>query len=171
MKIIKFPSNLDHRKLKAEVVKLNFKLDGSGAEMTFDQGSKIPSHINREIKLAIEEIASIRGLTPISLMINKLANPVVVPFHRDFLPPSPKQRKYPVLERWHLPVIINPKCFWEDEVNGIILMKERFWYGPMPYWKMHRVGNNGGYSRFHLIVDLDTDIPIGQYDEQIRGEW
>jgi hypothetical protein len=154
-------SSVDLNPLRAEIEKLNCKVDGSGALMAFDPCKGIPDL--PEISKAVTEIARMRGLTPLHVMANVLPAGCVVGYHRDWLTPSPLQGERPRLERWHLAVTTNPQALWQDEHNPSLHMEEGHWYGPLMYWRLHSVSNLGPTARLHLVVDLDCPEPLGAY--------
>lgn len=113
---------------------------------------------------ALEEIKELRDRDVLHIMVNRLLPGVDVPVHRDFLLPTPLQnRKHPTIERWHLPVVTNDGCLWWDEFTGNVHFPLGMWTGPVPYWTRHKVCNNGQTERIHLVVDLDTENHLGEY--------
>lgn len=165
--MIQIASYCDVQKLFEEVSQLPTTKDGSEALMAFPPSGGIPEVLHNcpEIQRALKEIAASRRLNPLHVMMNILPPHVRVPIHRDFLNDSPLQGRYPRLERWHLPIKVNPPgSWWWDELWGGRLLTTGFWFGPMPYWKKHYVENHGDQARYHLVVDLDTPDPLGHYD-------
>ncbi len=161
-------SFVDPDKLLADVEKLSFWLDGSGAEMAVVPNGGLPDEIKSltYVMRALYEVESYRQLKVIHVMVNKLKPGVNVPVHRDFLLPTPLQpRKWPTIERWHLPVTTNDLCYFWAFGEGDKQLPLRFWTGPVPYWKNHQVVNNGKTERIHLVVDLDTAQHLGEYSE------
>jgi hypothetical protein len=159
-------SGLDVDVIFEAVQRLSFWLDGSGAEMAIAPNGGIPNEVSNDpgLKAALEEIARLRNLSVLHIMVNKMKPNVRVPIHRDFLLPTPLQkRNHPTIERWHLPIVTNDDCTWWDEVSGIYRMKPGFWHGPVPYWLKHQVTNDGQTERIHLVIDLDTPDLIGEY--------
>jgi hypothetical protein len=158
-------------KLKEEATALTFNLDGSGAEMANGVGV-IPPWLNSSdhLRQAVSEIARLRKLSAIHVMLNRLPPGVVVDRHRDWVPATPLQKDRPTLERWHLPLITNLECWWwDEEENRKLYMQPGVFYGPVPYWKIHQVGNEGTMPRIHLVVDLDCAERIGHYEEELFG--
>ena len=157
-------SKINLNKLLAELGQLRFWVDGSGAEMSVIQSGGLPFKSPTIIE-AIKEISDHRSIPALHMMVNRLPPGVTTPKHVDFLKPSTHQPKYPILERYHLPIITNPSAYYwnEDEPESKIHMKAGFWYGFIKYWRLHEVGNLGDTERIHLIVDLDSPTPIGSY--------
>lgn len=155
--------------LRIEVEMLDFNLDGSGAEMAFPPSSELPPESFMEpfplIYEMVMEIAYHRQLQPIHMMINRLKPGVIVPKHRDWLRNQPKD--IVKIERWHLPVATNGRCWWWDESMGECrwIMPAGSWHGPVPFWLQHQVGNEGTTDRIHLIVDLQAKEEVGRYAE------
>lgn len=165
-------SSLSLSALATEIPKLDFHLDGSGAEMAFRPSHGIPVWLSNghfpTIAAAISEIAALRGLPPVNLMVNRLAPGVDVPVHRDWLLPTPMQLHKPTVERWHLPISTNPDAqFWERGV-GYTHMPLGVWGGPVRYWNYHSVRNFGTTERVHLVVDLDSPVRMGEYEEDFQ---
>lgn len=124
-------------------------LDGSQALMAHGQFDPFPSWALRcpNLLFAVNEIALSKDGTANNLMINLLKPGVIVPIHTDNVPKRPK--------RWHLPLITNTKSWWWDAgTNQKEYMEVGTWYGPLPYWLNHQVGNEGDTDRIHLVVDL-----------------
>lgn len=148
--------------------RLSFWLDGSGAEMAVVPNGGIPLCVRDDptFVAALEEIKMLRGRDVLHIMVNRLLPGVDVPVHRDFLLATPLQsRNHPTIERWHLPVVTNADAQWWDEDFGFYFMEPGFWYGPVPYWRRHKVYNKGHTERIHLVVDLDTGEHIGEYSD------
>jgi len=152
-----------------EISKLEYQLDGSGARMYLPQSTRIQDMMGTLIRYpnlidAIKELEQMRGDAAIYLTINHLPPGVTVPIHTDTLKDTTYQKRTPKqvvrVERWHLPVWTNPECWWWDEHNRRINMRAGHWYGPMPYWINHQVGNDGTDDRFHVVLDLDTITPV-----------
>lgn len=150
-----------------EIQQLEFKLDGSGAEMAFPPSGGIPAKLWNfpTLLAALEEIAVAREQKLLNLMINRLKPGVDVSVHRDWIKPTQYQPVKPTVERWHLAVITNPDAVFWLEKAGDFKIPQGFWYGPIPYWLNHTVYNKGTEDRIHLVVDLDTPTPIGKYAE------
>lgn len=136
-------------------------VDGTGVLMIQGQSKGIP-YFGTEIAKAVEEISSFRNQQPLHLMVNKIPPGIHVPKHRDWLLPA-KQGEKPTLERWHLPIQTSNEAGWWDEMNGEMIFDVGHWFGPMPYWLLHRVWNDSTIERIHLIVDLDTPERLGEY--------
>lgn len=120
-----------------------------------------------EIKTAVEEIASLRKLDAVYVMVNKMPPHQTIPVHQDWLEPTPLQPfKGPLIERWHLPLITNPWVLFYDSKEHPVgfHMPQGIWCGPVPYWNKHYVENFGTETRVHLIVDLDCPEPMGIYE-------
>lgn len=150
-------------KLLEEVGKLPFVNEGDYIEMACPQSRK---HLMAlpQINYAVSEIASLRKLSPVFVMVNRLLPRSETPEHQDWLDPTPLQRFHPLLERWHLPLQTNPACFFHTRHEQPIHFPLGTWTGPVPYWKHHWVSNKGSEVRIHLVVDLDTFEPIGEYE-------
>lgn len=164
------PSKANLKLISDEAAKLDYHVDNGNVHMGNGQGRGIPSGIHNlpGIGGAISEICGLRrNLTPVNVMINILKSGAPVPKHRDFIPPTKLQPVKPCIERWHLAIETNDKCFWWDEVNKNTHFPVGFWSGPVPYWTEHTVINNGTADRLHIIVDLDTSEKIGEYIEDI----
>lgn len=163
-----YTSVVDFASLIEDVRKLSFWIDGSGAEMAVVPNGGLPRCLTelRTVMTAIEEIESLTHLKVLHVMVNRLLPGVDVPVHRDFLLATPLQsRNHPTIERWHLPVVTNADAQWWDEDFGFYFMEPGFWYGPVPYWRRHKVYNKGHTERIHLVVDLDTGEHIGEYSD------
>lgn len=162
--IATIPSKLNLSLLRPEFLKLDYHVDDGNVHMANGQGRGIPSWVKQaEIGKAVQEISLLRKLPPVNVMINILKPGAPVPKHRDFIPPTQLQHDKPCIERWHLAVATNPDCYWWDEKSGDVEFPEGFWSGPVPYWLQHTFVNNGKSDRLHLIVDLDTPVPMGKY--------
>ncbi len=150
---------------EAEINKLRFTLDGSGAEMAFMPSSGISDAFKAcpELMKAVDEISKARKTPPLNVMLNRLGGGVIVPAHRDWLKPTKLQPENPIVERWHLPIITNGQAVWWDVWDGSRHLPQGIWFGPVPYWITHSVGNYGLEDRIHLVVDLDSPYPIGVY--------
>jgi len=162
--MISLKSELDLESLLKEIQKLNFWLDDTGTEMAKRQSEGLfTPDAYREICKACNEICNLRGIKPLQVMVNKMKPGVVVPYHRDYLKDTQKQGKYPCLERWHLPIVMNPVCRFLYKGELVINMKIGYWHGPIEYWRYHAVENLGVTERIHLVVDLDSER-IGNYE-------
>lgn len=103
---------------------------------------------------AVQEIATLRKQSVLNIMVNKLPAKVYIDPHVDPLPATKHQGALPRLERWHLPIVTDPKCL----LNGEHL-EPGFWHGYVKYWEPHDV-QGGDFDRIHLLVDLDTPTRI-----------
>lgn len=157
------------------------KLDDSGMWMSSKQGSMLPDLKEYpEIRRIIGELEEMTLQPAKHLMINTLPAGIIVPIHRDFLPGRCQvtRRKWPILSRWHFPVISNSKCWFWDERSGKHGMGLGDWFGPIGYWKPHQVANEGDCERVHLIVDLAINEEVlneliaqfGDYEENLAHE-
>lgn len=157
-------TQLDLAGIANEVLVLPFWVDGSQALMAVkpDGGLPIQSPL---VQAALQELARLRNTPALHIMVNLLPPGVVVGTHRDWLLPTKHQPQTPTLERWHLPLTTNHQATFWDEDNGETHMDLGFWWGPVPYWLKHSVRNLGGGDRLHLVVDLDTPVPLGAYRE------
>lgn len=143
--MLSYPTSLNLITLLEEARALSYKDDDSGAKMAYRQSTKIAS--NSPFQIAADEIKRILGLEPIFITLNILPAGVTVPVHTDTLVGGRKNR-------WHLPLITNPDCFFWDEINGQRHLPYGFWSGPIPHWINHNVWNHGVTERIHLVVDL-----------------
>lgn len=97
------------------------------------------------------------------VMVNRLDPGGNLAIHRDGRPYEPPP------ERWHLPVITNRRVLYWQEGDGMdaeidgngspvfgnrVHMAGGSWWGPIEYWRLHRMANDGESSRLHLVVDL-----------------
>lgn len=163
--ILNFRSSLTMSLLVADCLKFPTFTDEGNVEMAFVQGSGISDAIPAYLRKAIEEIAAFYSKgTPINLMVNTMLPGKCSPTHRDWIK-SPKQGVNACIARFHLPIQTNPEAKWWDEHHQYRTLEEGAWYGPMPYWNKHRVCNFGITPRIHLIVDLDTPLPLGCYQD------
>jgi len=151
--------------LLAQLNKLSYDVDGSGALMAFPPSFKgvLPAFVDWDaIKAEIEELT---GLKVLFVMVNILPPGVIVPVHRDWLDPNIVGRK--VVPRYHLPVLTNNQCrWWDDSMDNPgdgLIMEAGYWWGPVPYWRHHQVWNCGIIKRVHIVVDLDGVID-GKYE-------
>lgn len=140
-------SDLDLDPLVEAVRALDYWHDASGIDMTHTQGGGIPkwAAASGPIARAVDEIRSITGKRPVSVMVNRLEPGASVGAHID-------QEDHG--DRWHLPIVTNSEAFWWDDNGGFAFLQEGVWYGPVPYRIPHRVGNPGDTERIHLVVDL-----------------
>lgn len=158
--------------LLSAMLDLPWQTDSSGVKMANGPSGGLPKAImaHKAIHDAVAEIVSIRAqqlklpnLQALHMMINLIPPGIVVPKHRDFLKDH-VGIKYPILERWHLPIATNDKATWWDEtIPADVPEKDRHmplgvWCGPVPYWKEHNVSNLGTGNRIHLVVDLDLFV-------------
>lgn len=125
---------------------LEWTVDGTSVLMGNGQSAGIPVHIMRLCKAAICEVGAFRSKTPRHVMINRLPSGIHVPVHTDNVLDNP--------ERWHLPLVTNPKhCYHWDIKEGIRHLKIGQWHW-IDYTIPHAIGNFGTKERVHLIVDL-----------------
>ncbi len=159
-------SNLDLSLLLGVAESLPFVREGTYIEMAARQSTKL--FMNTPLSLAVAEIASLRKLDPVYVMINRLLPNSKTPWHQDWLDPTPLQpHKGPLIERWHLPLLTNKGCELHYKLeHGLetVIMPRGEWCGPVAYWRHHRVINTGDFVRIHLIVDLDCPEPLGEYE-------
>jgi len=127
--------------------------DGTGILLLNGQWQGIPTWCQEILGDAISEIETITGLKAHHVSVN-----VIVPrggsgWHAD---PTPQDEKGQSLyhDRWHLPLRTNAKCWFEDDEHERFHMALGWWWGPVKYWLLHAVGNDGDQPRMHLIVDL-----------------
>ncbi len=162
-------SKIDLGKLIEEASRLEFWLDGAGVEMSITQSGGIPDFIGPTIRSAIGELEDYRKSSAVNLMINRLPAGVTTPTHRDFIAPmiiDGRRVEKPIIERWHLPIVTNPDCFWWGEIgNKEVHFPLGVWTGPVSYWKKHYVKNGGTTERTHLVVDLALIVPGKNYEE------
>src|SRR5690606_6687510 len=124
-----------------------------------------------EIYKAIAEIERLRNVPRLHLMINQIPPNTEVPIHRDFLKSIGQQayRRWPVVERWHLPITTNKYCGYWDALHGdVIHMELGYWWGNIPYWQPHEVWIRGETGLFHLVIDLDNPEPVGEYAKNLK---
>ncbi len=168
-KLIPIKSKLDVGKLIDDLIQTMGEpfVDGSKVIMYARQGAGLP-----KLPEVIAEIEGITELKAIHLMVNILPVGVTVPVHRDFLPDYNGFR-WPIFERWHLPLDTNPQC-WIEYSGHRYHQQLMEWDGPIPYWIPHQIGNYGETNRTHLIVDLEpTNLRLrelierfGDYDDR-----
>lgn len=151
--------------LLKEINTLQFNEDGSKALMAFGPCTKVSeltghTDLNEYplLKQAILEIAKLREVNALYMMINRIPPGVCVPEHTDTLLEHPVFGKAPTLERFHLPILTNDKAEWWDEVTGKMNLLAGVWYGPVPYWVKHNVSNLGETERVHLVIDVDRQV-------------
>lgn len=154
----KYTSTVRRSDLLREIEQLTSVRDDSGVYMMVKPCAGLPDYImkNPAIKAAVWEIAHIRELRPLHVMINILPPFTQVPIHTDRLHATPSLGEDPHLERWHLPIMTNEGCHFWDEKYGEHFMPLGDWSGPVPYWLKHTVVNRGESDRVHLVVDLDS---------------
>jgi hypothetical protein len=161
----KLKSHQSLNKLLACVQNLRFVLDEGYVKMAARQSSMELRKFD-EIEEAVQEISSLRKLDAVYVMVNTMPDGEEIPWHQDWLEPTPLQpHKGPLIERWHLPLKTNPWVVWfdKDHPHGYN-MPFGYWSGPVPYWNKHKVENLGEDERVHLIVDLDCPEPMGMYE-------
>jgi hypothetical protein len=160
-----FPSSLSLAKLSELAALLEEVVDEGYVTMAARQSTR---HLLAfpEIKAAADELKSLRKLDPVYVMVNKMPAGKTLPWHQDWLEPTPLQPyKGPLIERWHLPITTNNKVLWFDSTHPWgFHMPKGVWCGPVPYWNKHYVENLGTKARVHLIVDLDCPEPCGMYE-------
>lgn len=164
--MITLPSKIGLGKLADVLGVLGVQHDEGYVQMAALQ-SDVRLRAYPEVEEAVQEIASLRKLDPVYVMVNTMPPGQMLPWHQDWLEPTKLQPyKGPLIERWHLPVITNDKVRWFDskEHPWGMVMPQGMWCGPVPYWNKHKVENLGMYSRVHLIVDLDCPEPMGMYE-------
>src|SRR5581483_11098241 len=108
--IVSLKSNIDLKKLLAEVKRLAFWEDGSKALMAFKQSCHIHDVVIKGalksspiLESALEEISKLRQCPALFLMVNVVPPGVIIPQHTDTLIAHPVHGDRPRLERWHLP--------------------------------------------------------------------
>lgn len=160
-------SYVDLELIEAESRQFKYSQDDGHVDMAITQSGGLPPHIMEKpgIAAAVLEIATRRKLNPVNVMVNWVTSGAPVPKHRDWIKPTPLQKRKPCIERWHLAVRTNKSSFWWDEKNGYIHFPYGCWCGPVPYWTYHTVVNDGDSPRLHILVDLDTIERVGHYEE------
>jgi hypothetical protein len=161
----KLKSYVSLNKLLAATKRLAVLLDEGYVQMTASQSSDALRRFD-EIEEAVQEISSLRKLEAVYVMVNTMPPNQEIPWHQDWLEPTPLQPyKGPLIERWHLPIRTNSWVVWfdRDHPDGFN-MPQGYWCGPVPYWNKHKVENLGREERVHLIVDLDCPEPMGIYE-------
>lgn len=141
-------TSLDLPALLEEAAKQDFRRDGAGVDMAHNSDNGFPAWLPKapRIQEAIAEIEGMVGGKATHIMLNRLRPHDNVLPHKDLMD---------VGERWHLPLVTNPKAFWWDEVeNKDFHMEVGFWYGPVNYKADHSVWNDGETERIHLVVDV-----------------
>ncbi len=159
----RYASKINCEKAAEESELYKYKIDAGNVYMAYTQSGGIPKDLPIIFNEAIKEIEELRNLKALHIMINKLEPNIQVPIHRDYLKDSPGLGKNPCLERWHLPIRCDELNYWFDACNGEIQFQLGIWLGPLPYWISHYVYQNGRQDRIHIIVDLDSQIPVGYY--------
>lgn len=145
-------SKLNLIELLEYALELPYKKDDTGVLMALGQSAGLPL---AKFIIAIVEIEDHTGLKAVHMMVNVIPPGVSVGEHIDTLKPSQKLGSQPKMQRWHLPLKTNPDCgFWE-EGGTTVNMPYGQWYGPILYWKKHKVWNHGTTDRVHLIIDLE----------------
>lgn len=161
-----FPSQLDMIALFNEILTLDFKQESDYIFMAASQSENTLLKHPR-IAAAAKEVSQILKLPIAYVMVNRVPPGAKIPWHRDWLKPTPMQREHPRIHRCHLSVQTNPDAFLyvlHDDRPEKIHLERGEWLSPFPYWKLHRVTNSGVLTRTHLIVDLDCPEPLGEYD-------
>lgn len=152
------PSTVDWEALQREVftVPLRRIQDGSGSShFNGPEGwirglSMARVHLGETYPLITQAVTELRERVPVGatvqVMVNKLDAGGELSSHRD---------GYPDHARFHLPIVTSPAVYWWDELNGHVHMREREWYGPVPYCGvLHSAGNPSPVYRFHLVADF-----------------
>lgn len=167
--IYEIPTKLPYLAIEREIAQIDdFWRDGSGAYMAI-RPCEFPEWLRKCDWLieALDELAWIREQKVLWVMINKLPPDTIVPVHTDTLLPT-QQGKLPRLERWHLPIVTNPDCYFWDEHHKWTHFALGSWWGPVPYWLNHSVENTGQTERIHVVVDLDTPNPVDVNHEPVN---
>lgn len=141
-------SSLDLAALLEESAAQDFRRDGAGIDMAHNSDNGFPAWLAKapEIQKAIAEIEALVGGKANHIMLNRLKPHDNVLPHKDVMD---------VGERWHLPLVTNPKAKWWDEMDDKdVHMEVGYWYGPVPYKVSHSVWNDGETERIHLVVDV-----------------
>lgn len=153
--------------LAKEIRELDYIVDGSKALMAFNPCTKTKDIFEEStenefplLKLIILEICEYCKAEALYIMINIIPPGVIVPTHTDTLKSHSEFGDRPKLQRYHLPITTNDKCYWYDLITGKIQMEAGIWYGPVPYWVEHNVENLGETERIHLVVDLNKKYDL-----------
>ena len=103
--------------------------------------------LGQEILAHLDRIdASLIAVT--QMLINVMEPGGQLKWHRD---------SGPYRERWHLVIMTNPFCFWNDAINGCRKFRVG-WWGPVPYvGVLHSFTNGGDTERIHLVLDIDRE--------------
>jgi hypothetical protein len=142
------PSEQDLDALAQEIEKITFHRDGAGIDMAHPLDTGFPAWLTKAplIRAAIAEIEGLVGGRASHIMLNRLRAGDVVNPHVDAMDLG---------ERWHLPIRTNPQSIWWDETDEVDrYMQPGFWWGPVPYKRLHAVWNHGDSDRIHLVVDV-----------------
>jgi len=148
----------------------SYTVDDGKVEMMVPQGTGIPKAVrdNPTVDYMLDELCTLLDVPierAINIMINRLPAMTQIPIHQDWIPPTPMQKKDPRIGRYHLVVIAEAPSVWWDKDSGHVRMQQGYWYGPVPYWNKHQVTNSSDSERVHVIVDIDTPEPLGEYEE------
>lgn len=142
-------TNLPTAKLLTEAERQPFVRDGAGIDMAHPSDAGFPRWLNENgtpfIVGAIKEIESLVGGKATHIMLNRLRAGDTVNPHIDHMDTG---------ERWHLVLTTNTDSFWWDETDGEVHMEAGYWWGPVPYKRLHAVWNHGDSDRIHLVVDV-----------------
>jgi hypothetical protein len=134
----------------------------SGLEQIGAKGSRayiIPTEIcHGYLKSVIESIAS-HGLQPRRARIIRLSPMSSCSWHRDSA-----ENTYAV--RLHVPLVTNPGCFFETREDRAHLSADGHAYF-LKVNREHRVINDGGSYRYHLVMDVTDDAGLTQYHRYI----
>lgn len=135
--------------LKAIEAEAKWTVDGTGILMANGQWNGVPKWIMKLVDLG----DLLAGLEDVDwklehLMVNRIVPGGSSPFHVD---PEPEGGHR---ERWHLPLRTNVDAWFQYQGEEPMRMDFGYWWGPLEYWRAHRVSNNGSSDRIHLIVDL-----------------
>jgi len=149
---MKIKTNLDLKSLAVEASDLRYHHGYDKRMLMTSTQSRygIENFFGPLVRAAAQEISTIRGQSILNIMVNKLPKNTYIDPHIDPLPATKHQGPLPRLERWHLPIITDPKCLLNDEH-----LELGYWHGYVKYWEWHDV-QGGEFDRIHLLVDLDT---------------
>lgn len=140
------PCSVDLDALAACVSGLQYTQDSTGIEMSHPQAKGKPGWLGR-FPILQDAVADLEAQTRAAkaVMVNRLGPGVRVPLHKDAEGG----------ERWHLPIVTNPRAYWWDARDADVHMEAGKWWGPVPWEVNHSVSNLGDTPRIHLIVDLE----------------